>query len=213
MQKRIPAVFIALLASCIVSSSTGQSQSADPWIGTWKTNLEKSTYSPGPKPTTATTIKIEPSADGIKTTFDGMTAEGKPFHTEAVGAFDGKDNPVKGAHCCRIPPWPTSASTAERMKRRPRSMASRRPRLGYRSRPTARPRPPPSPAKTLREKRSTTLSCKTNSNEETVTTARSPRSSTASRLKRSTCSVDPCVQLWADAITTTNGVFALNLLS
>ena len=62
-----------------------------------KSNLEKSTYSPGPKPTTATTIKIEPSADGMKTTFDGMTPEGKPFHTEAVGAFDGKDNPVKGA--------------------------------------------------------------------------------------------------------------------
>ena len=96
MQKRIPAVFAALLASCIVSS-TGRTQSQDPWVGTWKVNLEKSTYSPGPKPTTATIIKIEPSADGIKTTFDGMTAEGKPFHTEAVAAFDGKDNPVKGA--------------------------------------------------------------------------------------------------------------------
>ena len=97
MQKRIPAVFIALLASCIVSSSTGQTQSADPWIGTWKTNLEKSTYSPGPKPTTATTIKVEASPEGMKTTFDGINPEGKPFHTEAVGAFDGKDNPVKVA--------------------------------------------------------------------------------------------------------------------
>ena len=68
MQKRIPAVFAALLASCIVST-TGQTQSSDPWIGTWKVNLEKSTYSPGPKPTSAATVKIEPSADGIKTTF------------------------------------------------------------------------------------------------------------------------------------------------
>jgi hypothetical protein len=58
-------VFIALLASCIVSS-TGQTPSADPWIGTWKVNLEKSTYSPGPKPTSVTTIKLEPSAEGMK---------------------------------------------------------------------------------------------------------------------------------------------------
>ena len=33
----------------------------------------------------------------MKTTFDGMTSEGKPYHSEVVGAFDGKDNPVKGA--------------------------------------------------------------------------------------------------------------------
>ena len=96
MQKRIPAVFAALLASCIVSS-TGRTQSQDPWVGTWKVNLEKSTYSPDPKPTTPTIIKLESSGDGMKSTFDGMTSEGKPFHTEAVGAFDGKDNPVKGA--------------------------------------------------------------------------------------------------------------------
>ena len=96
MQKRIPAVFAALLASCIVSS-TGQTQSQDPWVGTWKVNLEKSTFSPGPKPTSPGTVKIESPAGGIKVTIDGMTAEGKPFHTEVVGAFDGKDNPVKGA--------------------------------------------------------------------------------------------------------------------
>ncbi len=95
MQKRIPAVFAALLASCIVST-TGQSQSSDPWIGTWKVNLEKSTFSPGPKPTTAVTVKMESPAGGIKITIDGTTSDGKPLHTEVVGAFDGKDNPIKG---------------------------------------------------------------------------------------------------------------------
>ena len=95
MQKRASIVFLVVAA--LVGTFTLSAQSADPWIGTWKTNLEKSTYSPGPKPTSPTTIKIEPSTGGIKTTFDGMTADGKPFHTEAVGAFDGKDNPVKGA--------------------------------------------------------------------------------------------------------------------
>ena len=72
-------------------------QSSDPWIGTWKVNLSKSTYSPGPKPTVASTVKIEPSpGGGNKTTIDGADAKGQPTHTEAVAMFDGKDNPVKG---------------------------------------------------------------------------------------------------------------------
>jgi hypothetical protein len=96
MQKRI-AVVLAALATILVASSTARSQSSDPWIGTWKVNLEKSTYSPGPKPTVAGTVTIEPSAGGIKTTIDGTNPEGKPTHTETVAKFDGKDNPVKGA--------------------------------------------------------------------------------------------------------------------
>jgi hypothetical protein len=98
VRKRIPAVFAVLLASCIVELDTGHTQSEDPWVGTWKVNLEKSTFSPGPKPTNPTTVKVESSAGGVKITMDGMTAEGKPFHTETVAGFDGKDNPVKGAN-------------------------------------------------------------------------------------------------------------------
>jgi formylglycine-generating enzyme required for sulfatase activity len=97
VQKRAAVLLVVVVMTALVSAVTLSAQSADPWIGTWKVNLEKSTYSPGPKPTSATTIKLESSADGMKSTFDGMTSEGKPFHTEAVGAFDGKDNPVKGA--------------------------------------------------------------------------------------------------------------------
>jgi hypothetical protein len=96
MQKRAAAVFVVVITA-VVSTVTLKVQSADPWVGTWKVNLEKSKYSPGPSPKTPTTIKLESSGEGIKSTFDGMTPEGKPFHTEAVGAFDGKDNPVKGA--------------------------------------------------------------------------------------------------------------------
>ena len=96
MQKRI-AVVVASLAAILVASSTARTQSSDPWIGTWKVNLQKSTYSPGPKPTVAATVKIESSAGGIKTTIDGTNSEGKPTHTETVAKFDGRDNPVKGA--------------------------------------------------------------------------------------------------------------------
>ena len=96
MQKRI-AVMLVTLSALLVASSIARTQSNAPWIGTWKVNLEKSTYSPGPTPTVAATVKIEPSGDGIRTVIDGTNADGQPTHTETVASFDGKDNPVKGA--------------------------------------------------------------------------------------------------------------------
>ncbi len=96
MQKRIAVVFV-VLAALLTGSSTTSAQSPDPWIGTWKVNLAKSAYSPGPKPTVAGTVKMEPSSGGFKTTIDGANAQGQPTHTETVGTFDSKDNPVKGA--------------------------------------------------------------------------------------------------------------------
>jgi hypothetical protein len=89
-------VFVAMTA-LVAAGSVARAQSTDPWIGTWKVNLAKSTYSPGPAPTAAGTITVEPSAGGMKTTITGTSPEGKPITTETVGGFDGKDNPVKGA--------------------------------------------------------------------------------------------------------------------
>ena len=94
MFKRIAIAVVTLVAF----SSAGQAQSPDPWIGTWKVNLAKSTYSPGPKPTVAGTVKVEAVAGGgMKTTIDGTNPQGQPTHTETIGTFDSKDNPVKGA--------------------------------------------------------------------------------------------------------------------
>src|SRR4030095_10131229 len=84
-------------AALIVVSATAQGQATDPWIGTWKVNLAKSTYSPGPAPKTAGTAKIESAPNGIKITIDGADAKGQPIHTESVSMFDGKDTPVDGA--------------------------------------------------------------------------------------------------------------------
>jgi hypothetical protein len=82
----------------VAGTVTFSAQSADPWIGTWKVNLEKSTYSPGPKPTIGWTIKFESLPDGgMKRTIDAMNPEGKAIHIELVGAFDGNDYPVKDA--------------------------------------------------------------------------------------------------------------------
>jgi hypothetical protein len=90
---------IGLLATAFAAvSTTAQGQATDPWVGTWKTNLAKSTYSPGPAPKTAATVRIESAPNnGIKTTIDGADAKGQQTHTESVSTFDGKDTLVDGA--------------------------------------------------------------------------------------------------------------------
>jgi hypothetical protein len=95
MQKRI-VIFVAL-ATLVTVSAAVRAQSADPWMGTWKVNLAKSTYSPGPKPTVAGTVKMEPMSASMKSTIDGVNAQGQPTHTETVSKFDSTDVPVKGA--------------------------------------------------------------------------------------------------------------------
>ena len=69
---------------------------ADVFSGTWKLNLAKSKYDPGPPPKELTTI-IEAIDGGLKITIDGVNAQGKPTHSEWSAMFDGKDYPVTGA--------------------------------------------------------------------------------------------------------------------
>ena len=70
----------------------------DPQIGTWKLNLAKSKYSPGPPPKSPTILKREASGpNGMKTTTDGVDAQGNKTHTESTVKFDGKDYPVTGS--------------------------------------------------------------------------------------------------------------------
>jgi hypothetical protein len=97
VHKRFAAIFLAVAAT-LAATATTVAQSSDPWVGTWKVNLAKSTYSPGPRPTAPTTVKLESSpGGGLKTTVDGVDPKGQPTHTETVGMLDGKDNPVKGS--------------------------------------------------------------------------------------------------------------------
>jgi len=79
-----------------VSALTVIASGADSNVGTWKLNLDKSTYSPGPAPKSGT-ISIEAQDKGIKYTSNGENAEGSPTHLEFTAKYDGKDNPVTGS--------------------------------------------------------------------------------------------------------------------
>jgi hypothetical protein len=85
--------FGILLGADILSLSA---QAADPRIGTWKLNVAKSKYSPGPPPQ-SNTLKVEASGQGEKVTTEGVNAAGAPIKTQYTANFDGKDYPLTGS--------------------------------------------------------------------------------------------------------------------
>ncbi len=84
---------LGVFSVMLLASSTAVA--ADNWLGTWKLNLAKSKFSPGPAPKSLT-LKFEASQDGIKLTSDGVDADGKPTHGSYTSKFDGKDVPWAG---------------------------------------------------------------------------------------------------------------------
>lgn len=96
MSKQTGAVFAVVAGLSLVLMGSAAAQAADNWAGTWKLNLAKSKYSPGPAPK-SNVAKLEASAGGIKAISDGVGADDKPTHTEFAAKFDGKDYPYKGS--------------------------------------------------------------------------------------------------------------------
>jgi hypothetical protein len=88
--------FVRALAVCGVTLiSASLALAGENWVGTWKVNLAKSKYSPGPAPKSAI-LKFEPSPAGIKLTTDIVDAEGKAFLGGFTSKFDGKEVPLTG---------------------------------------------------------------------------------------------------------------------
>ncbi len=93
MKRALQFAVITLLA--VAGSSAVRAQS-NPLVGTWKLNLTKSKYDPGPMPKSLTrTVAAE--GDGVKYTFEGVAADGKPISYGFSVKFDGKENPVTGS--------------------------------------------------------------------------------------------------------------------
>ena len=82
-----------VLGAGVVSVSA---QASDARIGTWKLNVAKSKYSPGPAPQ-SNTLKIEASGQEEKVTTEGVNATGTPTMTQYTANFDGKDYPLTGS--------------------------------------------------------------------------------------------------------------------
>ena len=82
-------ILIAALALFVATAAADQSS------GTWKLNVEKSKYSPGPAPKSLTVV-VESDENNYKLEATGTDSEGKPTHVQYSAKFDGKDYPVTG---------------------------------------------------------------------------------------------------------------------
>ncbi len=87
---------IAALAVLAADAGNLSAQAKDPRIGTWKLNVAKSKFDPGPPPQSQT-LKVEPSGKGEKVTSESVTADGKTVTTTYTANFDGKDYPLTGS--------------------------------------------------------------------------------------------------------------------
>ncbi len=88
MKKCIGITAVAILA--LASSVWAQS---DPLVGTWKLNLSKSIYDPGPPPQSLVHQYESAGKDTYKNTRDLVDANGKSSHRELMLVFDGKEHP------------------------------------------------------------------------------------------------------------------------
>jgi hypothetical protein len=88
----ILALALAFTASFMAAASA---QTDARSFGTWKLNVAKSKFSPGPAPKSLT-VKWEAAGQGVKLTSEGVTADGKPLGSSYTANYDGKDYPIVG---------------------------------------------------------------------------------------------------------------------
>ena len=95
-RKSLRALAVAL--AVIVCATTAAAQAPDPANGTWKLNLEKSKFDPGPAPKSAT-VKIDAVSPIVrKVSFEGVGPDGTAIKWGYSGNVDGKDIPITGTN-------------------------------------------------------------------------------------------------------------------
>lgn len=93
--EHVQIILKSLLVAAIFAIGTGSSLAANPALGTWKLNIAKSTFSPGPAPKSQTR-KYTESSRGITLTIKTTAADGKETVTTLTFEEDGKTYPVSG---------------------------------------------------------------------------------------------------------------------
>jgi hypothetical protein len=81
-------VFAALAAGPLMAQT-------NPFVGTWKLNVAKSKFEPGPAPKSQTRTVVA-AGEGAKYSFEGVSPDGRAFSYSFTVNYDGKDSPVTG---------------------------------------------------------------------------------------------------------------------
>ena len=82
-------------AGILALSVAALAQAPEPIVGTWKLDVAKSTYKPGPAPKSATVV-IEPAGKGLKVAVDAVGPDGKAMKWGWTSTEDGKEFAISG---------------------------------------------------------------------------------------------------------------------
>jgi hypothetical protein len=85
---------VLALAVCLVVPTLMKADT-NPVVGTWKINLEKSTYPTGMAPKSLTRT-ITADGDNVTYSFEGTAADGSALKYSFTVKYDGKDYPITG---------------------------------------------------------------------------------------------------------------------
>lgn len=90
--------WISVLAALAVAGvASPAAQGADPFVGTWRTNIASGQYDPpSMKPSAPSILTRTVEGSGFKVTSVGRNGEGQVTSIEYTFALDGKDYPLKG---------------------------------------------------------------------------------------------------------------------
>ena len=92
--KKYRAPLLVLAGVICVASLVTTVFATDNFTGTWKLNLEKSEYTPGPPPKSLTS-RVEVMGETVNFTFDGYDFTGKATIPDELSIkLDGKDYPI-----------------------------------------------------------------------------------------------------------------------
>jgi hypothetical protein len=86
----VTVVVLALAAAGLMLAKS------DPIIGTWKLNLAKSKFDPGPPPKSQMRT-YEAQGNGVKLSVEGTAADGSTVAYGYTASYDGKDYPITGS--------------------------------------------------------------------------------------------------------------------
>ena len=87
--------FASVIVFAMALGSSGVAQDPDPRIGTWKLDVAKSKYSPGPAPKGGT-VTFAAAGQGVKASIDFVGPDGSKVQWGYTANVDGKPYPVTG---------------------------------------------------------------------------------------------------------------------
>jgi len=88
---------IGLLAVGLALSAAHAAPLGNPIVGTWKLNVAKSTFIPGPGWRSQTRTYRAAPGGGVSVVWTGVGASGEAMHVSFISRLDGKDYPMKGS--------------------------------------------------------------------------------------------------------------------